>query len=259
MTTAPTTTRHPIGDDRSTTRTSRVPAAFRLQFIVPSNFIVVPAAIFILVWAVATGISFWVHNALDDRVPAEDPMYLGASQATVWTLGFMAAYTVTHTLPFAMAMSFSRRTFVAGAYLAFAAVSAVFGLAFMAFAWLEHATHGYGFHSYQFDIPPMTGSNGPAGAGLLAGVLCFTVMIVGFLSAAVFRRTSLLGFWSLIVAILGLMAVATVLLVQTWGWSGITGWVLEQTALTGTGYLLLVAVPAGVLGYLILRRDTPSN
>ena len=34
---------------------------------------------------------------------------------------------------------------------------------------------------------------------------------------------------------------------------------LRQTALTGSAYFLGVAVVAGLLGYLILRRDTPVS
>ena len=113
-----------VAHSRSTSWATRIPAAFRLQFIVPTNLIIVPAVVFVLVWAVSIGITLWIHAAASDRVAAEEPMYGGASQAAVWTLGFMAAYTVTQTMPFAMALSFSRRTFVVGAYLAFVAVSA---------------------------------------------------------------------------------------------------------------------------------------
>ena len=49
------------------------------------------------------------------------------------------------------------------------------------------------------------------------------------------------------------------LIVQNVGWSGIGSWFLRQTALSGSAYLLAAAVVAGVLGYLILRRDTPAT
>src|SRR5699024_12058363 len=126
----------------STSWASRIPAAFRLQFIVPSNFVIVPVVVFVLVWAIAIGITLWIHELADGRVAAKEPIYGGASQAAVWTLGFMAAYTVTQTLPFAMALSFSRRTVVVGAYLAFAAVSVAFGLGYRLAAWIGRVPDG---------------------------------------------------------------------------------------------------------------------
>lgn len=240
-----------------TTWATRIPAAFRLQFIVPSNFVIVPAVVFVLVWAVAIAITFWIHGAVDGRDPVAEPMYGGASQAAVWTLGFMSAYTVTQTLPFAMALSFSRRTFVVGAYLAFAAVSVGFGAAYSLAAVIERVTNGFGIHAYQFDTPFMTGTNGILGAGVLAASVCLAVMVVTFLCAGVFRRTSVLGFWTLMIAVLAAIGAALLLLVQNVGWAGIGRWIVSQTALSGSAYLLGVAVVAAALGYLVLRRATP--
>lgn len=243
----------------ATSWASRIPAAFRLQFIVPGNFIVVPAVVFALVWAVALGITLWIDALADGRVAADEPMYGGASQAAVWTLGFMAAYTVTQTLPFAMALSFSRRTFVVGAYLAFAATSVAFGVAYGLAAWIERITDGFGIHAYQFDTPIMTGSHGVVGAGLLSASLCFAVMVLAFLFAGVFRSMSVLGFWTLMVALLAAVGAVVMLLVQNIGWAGIGRWFGSQTAVTGSAYLLAVAAAAAVLGYLVLRRATPTS
>ena len=105
----------------------------------------------------------------------------------------------------------------------------------------------------------MTSTNGLLGGGVLAGALALAVMVVTFMFAAVFRRTSILTFWTLLVALLALLGVVMLLIVQNVGWSGIGSWFLRQTALTGSAYLLAAAVVAGVLGYLILRRDTPAT
>ena len=248
-----------VQETRTTGWASRIPAAFRLQFIVPGNFIVVPAVVFGLVWAVAIGVTFWIHAIADGRVATEAPMYGGASQAAVWTLGFMAAYTVTQTLPFAMALSFSRRTFVVGAYLAFAATSAAFGVAYGLAAWVERVTDGFGIHAYQFDTPFMTSSNGLAGGALLAAALSFAVMVLAFLFAGVFRRVSVLGFWTLIVALLAAVGAVILVLAQNVGWSGIGRWFVQQSAPSGSGYLLGVAAVAAIAGYLVLRRATPTS
>lgn len=258
-TTTPTVDVPDTGRNPSNAWAARIPAAFRLQFIVRSNLLIVPAAVFVLTWAVAIGIAFWIDAIADGRDAAEEPMYGGASQAAVWTLGFMAAYTVTQTLPFALALSFSRRTFVVGAYLAFAATSVGFGVAYALAAWVERVTDGFGIHAYQFDIPFMTSSNGLLGAGVLAAALAFAVMVLAFLLAGIFRRMSVLAFWTLIVALLAAIGAVVLLLVQNVGWPGIGRWFLAQTALTGSAYLFGVAVVAAVLGYVVLRKATPTS
>lgn len=236
---------------------SRIPAAFRLQFVVPSNFIIVPTAVFLLVWAVAIGITYWVYNISNGGASAEEPMYGGASQAAIWTLAFMAGYTVTQTLPFATALSFSRRSFVIGAYLAFAATSVGFGVAFVLATYIERVTNGFGIHSYQFDLPFLTG-DGLFGAGLFTATLTFAAMVVAFLIAAVFRRMSMLTFWTVSIAGLALVAAVFLLVVQNVGWSGIGEWFVAQTAFTGSAYFVGAAVVAMALGYSVLR-NAPAN
>lgn len=245
-----------VAHTRPTSWATRIPAAFRLQFIVPTNLIIVPTAVFLLVWALSIAIMLGIHATIDGRIAAEQPMYGGASQAAVWTLGFMAAFTVTQTLPFSKALSFSRRTFVVGTYLAFVAVAAGFGLAYTLAALIERVTNGFGIHAYQFDTPFMTSTNGLAGAGALAAALALTVMIMSFMFASVFRRVSVLTFWTLLVALVAVLGVVLLLIVRNVGWPGIGDWFLRQTALSGSAYLFGVTVVAAVLGFVLLRRDT---
>ncbi len=175
-----------ITDSRSSF--ARIPAAFRLQFVVRTTFVAVPLIVFFGAWAVAVGIGFWLHHLPAGPFTAENPFYAGASQAALWCLVFMAAYAASHTFPFAMALSFSRRVYVIGTFLAFAAVSATFGVAFALAALLERATDGYGIHAYTFDLPFLTESSGIAGAGLLAAALCLMLMLFGFCVVILYRR-----------------------------------------------------------------------
>src|SRR5699024_288798 len=95
--------------------------------------------------------------------------------------------------------------------------------------------------------------------GRLAATLTLAVMVVVFLVAAMFRRVSVLSFWTLTIAIGAALAAAVLLLVQNVGWSAIGEWFTAQTALTGSAYFLGVAAVAAVLGYLALRRATPVS
>lgn len=119
---------HPAEHTDHTAR-SRIPAAFRLQFVVPT-LVTIPLLVFTVSWALALGIFLWIHAMMDGRDPASAPMYSGASQAALWTLTFMAGYAASHTFPFSLALSYSRRVFLTGAFLAFLAMSVVMGALF---------------------------------------------------------------------------------------------------------------------------------
>src|SRR5690625_283013 len=128
---------------------ARVPAAFRLQFAVPWSFIWLPIGIFLLAWLFGYGIMALIDFQMPDRIPAEEPLNAtGAPQATIWYLGFMAAYTASHTFPFSLALSYSRRVYVIGTYLTFAVVGIGYGVAAMLASWFEQATDGFGRHMY---------------------------------------------------------------------------------------------------------------
>src|SRR5699024_9757107 len=164
----------------TTTRRSsfaRVPAAFRLQFAVPWSFIWLPMAIFVLAWALSYGVLGLVDSQIPGRVPAEEPISAtGGSQATIWYLGFMAAYTASHTFPFSVSLSYSRLVYLLGTYLTFAAVSVGYGLAAMLAYWVEQATNGFGRHMYVFGVPSFEDYGGIFGVGAVATVVVLFAM-----------------------------------------------------------------------------------
>ena len=79
------------------------------------------------------------------------------------------------------------------------------------------------------------------------------------LAAAAFRRLTLIGFWTAVIAVVAGLAVPLLLAVQNIGWPRIAEWFAAQTALSASAYLMVVAVLAGALAYLVLRRDTPAS
>ncbi len=235
---------------------ARVPAAFRLQFTVPSALVWVPLMVFFGAWAVAVGAGLWIEAAGADFT-AETPFYSGASQATLWCLAFIGAYAASHTFAFAMALSFSRRVFIFGVLLAFGLVSVVYGVLFGVFAALEQATDGLGGHFYTFALPFLVAGSGAAGAGALAAALCFAVMLFGFFWAILYRRVSVLTV-TIVALALGVGILAAVMLVTTndW-WPHVGEWVMNQSALTGAGWLLIPITGLVLVNYGIIRRATP--
>lgn len=239
---------------------ARVPAAFRLQFAVPTTFITVPLIVFFSAWAVAIGIGLWLGRVRPEGPwTAADSFYAGASQAALWCLVIMAAMAGSHTYSFAMALSFSRRVYLLGAVLAFAAISFAYGAVFAVAAWIEEITEGYGQHVYTFALPYLTSEHGSVGAGLLAAVLCLTLMLVGFMVVMIYRRFGLLGTWSVIIAIVVLAAVSALLVTQFGSWARLWAWFVDQTSLSLSGWLLIPITAFTLLSYLLIRKATPST
>lgn len=235
---------------------ARVPAAFRLQFAVPGNMIGVPVLVFAGAWALALGIVFWIHQA-DDRGAdlAAEPIYTGASQAALWCLVFMAAYSATHAFPFSLALSYSRRVFVIGALLAFAALSLGFGAAYALAAWIEQLTDGYGIEAYNFALPYLV--NGPGGvlsAGLMAAMLSLMIMLAGFGFTIVYRRLGLMLFWAVLLGLVVVLAAAVMLITVNGGWATVGEWIMNQSALSLSGWLTLPSVVFAVVSYGMIRK-----
>lgn len=236
---------------------ARVPAAFRLQFAVPSTLVWVPLMIWALSWAIGVSVLLLIATQIDGRVGEEMPLYaLGASQSAIWCLAFMAAYAASHTFPFSMALSYSRRVYVLGAFLAFAVVSLGFGLAVALGAVVERLTDGFGMHLYVFDVPVLTDSAGIAGAGVLATVLCLFAMFLGFFWAILYRRVTLFMLWCVIIGFTLVMVGLVALVTQQEGWMSVWTWILDQTTLSLAAWLGLGTLILGGLNYVLIRKAT---
>ncbi|MCI2264447.1 hypothetical protein [Sediminivirga luteola] len=238
-----------------TSTLSRTYAAFRLQFL-PPTLISVSLMVFALAWALALGIFFWVHSQVPDRDPASDPMFAGSAQAPVWALAFMAAYAGSHTFPFAQALSFSRKTFLAGSLAAFAVVAAGFGVLFALAAWVEELTSGFGIYAYNFALPYLT-SQGLPMTGLVAAAACWFAMLLGFTTVMLYKRIGLMNTWLVILGVVVVMVAAVLLTVTNVGWSGVWGWITGLTPMALLGWLLVPAVVLALASYGLIRRASP--
>lgn len=238
---------------------ARVPSAFRLQFAVPYSFIWLPMIIFVLAWAFGYGVLILVDSQIPERVAAEEPLHAtGAAQATIWYLAFMAAYTASHTFPFSVALSYSRRVYLIGTYLTFLVVAAGYGVAAMLAYWVERATDGFGNHMYIFGSPSFEDGGGIFGVGAVAAVVALFFMCFGFFWAILYRRVTIPILWTVIigviVVILGTIALITV---NEW-WPHVGEWIDAQNAFTLAGWGLLATVLLGLLNYALIRKATVS-
>lgn len=237
---------------------ARIPAAFRLQFVVRTNFIHVPVMVFFAAWAIAVGIGVWLHNLPAGPFTEDEPFYAGASQAAVWCLAFMGGYAASHTFPFSMALSFSRRVYVLGTFMAFAAVSAAFGVAFSLAALLERVTDGYGIHAYTFDLPMLTESSGIVGAGALAAALCLMVMLLGFSVVILYLRLGLAYTWTVLLGIALLLILGVMLITTNEAWPAVGRWFGDQSSLDLALWTLPLSLVFAGNAYVLIRRATIS-
>lgn len=261
-----TTTHTPTGpaiDTATVTKSNafaRVPAAFRLHFAVPSMLIAVPALVFFVAWGIAVAIVAAIHAASADA-SADDPTYTGAAQATLWCLGFMAAYSGSHTFPFSLALSFSRRTFVLGTLLAFLVVSTTFGAASAAMAALERATDGFWINAYVFDLPYLTegAGNNFITMGLASALICLAVMIFGFTIVLLYLRLGLAKLWTVILSVAVLLAAGAILITANGQWGDVWQWIVQLNSTRISGWMLLVVAIQSVVAYLVIRQATPRG
>lgn len=239
---------------------ARIGAAFRLHFTVPNAYIYVPLMVFLGSTALSYGIGLWLYRGVDGGSSALEPAFSGAGQATIWTLGFMAAYSVSHTLPFSMALSFSRRTFVMGSLAVFTAVSLAFGVAVLLFGWLENVTDGFGVYMYTFNLPFLTDNGaGVWGAAAFAAALCLLAMLIGFAAALVYRQLSILLFWVLGLLLVAAAVVVIVMITTLDGWPTVLTWLGQQNGLTMAAWSLVPSVLLVLGSWAVARRAVPQG
>lgn len=238
---------------------ARVPAVFRLQFAVRYSFIWLPMGIFVLAWLLGIGIGFLIDSQMPDRIPVEDPIHsTSAAQATIWYLAFMAAYTASHTFPFSVALSYSRRVYLIGTYLTFVVVALGHGVAAMLAYGIERVTNGFGHHIYVLGSPSFKHLGGALGVGLFVAVLTLFFMCFGFFWAILYRRVTIPVLWAVIIGVIVLLlgTVAVITLNNLWGNVGM--WISDQNAFTLAGWGLVATLALGLLNYVLIRKATVS-
>lgn len=252
MTTA-TTPHRPV----SRSSFARVPAAFRLQFAVPYSFIWLPLVIFVVAWAFGYGILTFIDTQLPDRIPAQQPLNAtGAAQATIWYLAFMAAYTASHTFPFSLALSYSRRVYLMGTYLTFLVVSAGYGLAAALAYTLERSTNGFGREMYVYGSPSFDELGGAFGLGAVAMVIVLFFMCFGFFWAILYRRVTIPLLWAVIIGAIAVLLGGLALITYNAWWPNIGMWFVEQHGFSLAAWGLLAVIALGSVNYVLIRKAT---
>jgi hypothetical protein len=181
--------------------------------------------------------------------------YAGALASIYVILCIYGALTISRSLPFALALGISRRSFYTGTALLAVTGAAVYGLALTMLQAIERATSGWGTTMHFFRVPYIL-----AGPWYLTWLTSFVglalLSVYGMWFGIVYRRWNLIGLLAFVVTqITVLLAVA---LIITWAraWPDVSRFF---TSLTAAGLTGLLAVLVAILlagGYATIRRAT---
>ncbi|AJS60556.1 hypothetical protein [Paenibacillus sp. IHBB 10380] len=207
---------------------------------------------FIIPWVVM--LSVFIIN-LVISVFIDDPMYTGAI-ASVYVYMFIAGIvTLAQTFPFALGMSVSRTDYFLGTSAMIILTSVGFAVLMFLLGLTEGWTGAWGSDLHFFHLPYL--SDGPViNQFLVPLVILLFMRYLGIVIAATHKRTGRSG---LFIASGILLLVFTVLgfLATYLNWyPAIFDWMVEQSAVDYTLWMLPLIVIFAVVSYLLLRRAT---
>ncbi len=218
----------------------------RYNLVMPANYLMLP-------WILP--FSFAVGAATAGRGPGHDAAgYLSSFFIYFAVLGMQ---TIGRSLPFALTLGSSRRSFYCGTALLGMALAMASGLVLTALQAIERATGGWGLSMRFFQVPYLL--NGPWYATwLTSAVGLFALFVYGMWYGIIYSRWGLLGTLASI-AVQALVVVAGVVLVtfEHWHlWAAADESFAGLTALGLTGVIAALAVLLMAGGHATIRRAT---
>jgi hypothetical protein len=179
----------------------------------------------------------------------------GGLIAVVAVFFALGVQSVARSLPFALALGVSRRSYYTGTALLAVTLAAVYGLALTALQAIERATAGWGVAAHIFRVPYIL--DGPWYlTWLTTSVVLALLFAWGMWFGIVYRRWNLPGALAFTAAQVTVLLAAALLITLAHAWAG-TGHFL--TALSAAGLTgLLAALAAALLagGYVTIHRAT---
>jgi hypothetical protein len=221
----------------------------RLQLADRFSYTGLPWAILAFDFVVGLVIAASVGGGHHTQVP------VGALAAIYVIFLIVGALSIFRSLPFALALGVSRRSYYAGTALLAVALAAVYGLALAVLQVIEQATGGWGvglrFFRVAYILP------GPWYLTWLTSFVGLALMFVyGMWIGLVYRRWNLLG----LLAFFAIQVIAALVLViigtNAHAWTAIGHFFTAISAAGLTGLLAAVAVMLLAGGFATIRRVT---
>jgi hypothetical protein len=200
--------------------------------------------------------SFLVNLVIASQVaPDVNSYYTGGLLSIYVFLLICGALSMTRSLPFALMLGLSRRSYYLGTALLVVCLGIVYGLALAVLQVIERATEGWGVDMHFFRIPGIL--DGP---WYLTWLTSFVLLVLFFLYGMwyglVYRRWSLPGLVAFIAAQILVVLAVVVAISLTDSWHAFGDFFSTATASALTGVLAAITVAMGVGGFTTLRKVT---
>ena len=200
--------------------------------------------------------SFLVNLVIASQVaPDVNSYYTGGLLSIYVFLLICGALSMTRSLPFALMLGLSRRSYYLGTALLVVCLGIVYGLALAVLQVIERATEGWGVDMHFFRIPGIL--DGP---WYLTWLTSFVLLVLFFLYGMwyglVYRRWSLPGLVAFIAPQILVVLAVVVAISMTDSWHAFGDFFSTATASALTGVLAAITVAMGVGGFTTLRKVT---
>jgi hypothetical protein len=230
---------------------NRVLAAGRLQLIHPAAILGIPWAI-----AVSSFVINWGVWSLADLREQPDAFTGGVASLYV-TVAVVFVQAVTQLLPFAMAMSLSRRTYWMGISLVGLASALGYGVVLTILGRVESATDGWGVGLEFWTPGPMRADNAFLQV-LVSGAPMLAFIFAGIGFGVVSKRWGPTGVWGFIIAAMFVLGGIVTLVTWLHSWGSIGTWLGDQTLATlAIAVPVVLAVVLAAATYRGIRRVVP--
>ena len=206
-------------------------------------------------WAILA-FSFLINLSIAAMAPRQPGgMYTGGLVSIYVFLLICGVLSMTRELPFGLMLGVSRRSYYLGTALLVLALGVAYGLALTALQAVERATGGWGLSLHYFQVPWIM--NGPwYQTWVTSFVLLVLFFLYGMWYGLVYRRWSLVGLVTFVVAQM-LVALAVLAVVTlTHHWTALGHFVTTVQAPALTGVLAVLTVALGLGGFTTMRRVT---
>ncbi|WP_022872198.1 hypothetical protein [Nesterenkonia alba] len=235
---------------------SRVVSAARLHVLQRNNIVTQVPLIFGIAYTISVLIVLLIH--VQGASVLVGPGTSGATGAVHGAVIGAAAVSsmmlAAYSLPHALSLSYSRRTFLLGTYVVFFITAALIGVLFGIAAALEEAFDGYGIGHYSVAVPYLTGTAGAFEVAAFSTALALCAMASAFLIPMLYRRVGLMRLWAITGAVLVVLLLLVAWATITDGWAAVGQWLLDQNGFTWAGWLVAATGVATVANWLTIRR-----
>jgi hypothetical protein len=219
----------------------------RFQLVDRLSYTALPWAILAFDFAVTLIINAMVG-------PTYHPQFGGVFSIDVFFV-VVGTLSIFRSLPFALALGVSRRSYYAGTALLAVALGAVYGLALALLQVIEQASGGWGVGMHFFRVAYIL--PGPWYLTWLTSFVLLSLMFVyGMWFGLVYRRWNLMGVYGFGAAQITIGVAGALVATQAHAWPAIGGFFIALSAAGLTGLLAALAVVLLAGGYATMRRVT---